>query len=116
MSAKSSAEYILGLDIGVSSVGWAMLGTTRGKPDNLIRCGSRVFDAGIDEGDFSAGKENSRNATRRQARAARRLISRRMRRRRKLFNLLVKAGLLPPGDPAKVLPELDASLRKKNSV
>jgi len=113
MSEKISGEYILGLDIGASSIGWAILGAPKGKPANLIRLGARVFDAGMEEGDFAAGKENSRNAARRQARQARRLLSRRVRRQRKVFNLLVKAGLLPAGDPAEVIPALDAALRAK---
>jgi CRISPR-associated endonuclease Csn1 len=113
MAEKISGDFILGLDIGASSVGWAILGTDKGKPVKLVRCGARVFDAGMEEGDFAAGKENSRNATRRQARQARKLTNRRWRRQRKLFNLLVKAGLLPPGDPGKVIPELDGTLRAK---
>jgi CRISPR-associated endonuclease Csn1 len=114
MADKISGDFILGLDIGASSVGWAILGTDKGKPVKLVRCGARVFDAGMEEGDFAAGKENSRNATRRQARQARKLVNRRWRRQRKLFNLLVKAGLLPPGDPGKVMPELDATFRAKH--
>jgi CRISPR-associated endonuclease Csn1 len=111
MAEKISGDFILGLDIGASSVGWAILATDKGKPVKLVRCGARLFDAGMEEGDFAAGKENSRNAARRQARQARKLTNRRWRRQRKLFNLLVKAGLLPPGDPGKVIPELDVTLR-----
>jgi len=116
MPDRISGEYVLGLDIGASSVGWAVLGAHKGKPPNLIRLGARVFDAGMEEGDFAAGKENSRNAARRQARQARRLLSRRVRRQRKVFNLLVKAGLLPAGDPATVIPALDATLRATHTV
>jgi len=113
MALENPGNYILGLDIGASSIGWAILQTADARPVTLIRCGARVFDAGMEEGDFAQGKENSRNAARRQARMARRLTNRRMRRRRKLFNHLVKAGLLPPGDPAQVIPALDAALRPK---
>jgi CRISPR-associated endonuclease Csn1 len=114
MAEEICGDFILGLDIGASSVGWAILGTDKGKPARLIRCGARVFEAGIEERDFAEGKDNSRNATRRQARQARKLINRRVRRQRKLLNLLVKAGLLPPGDPAQVIPDLDSSLRAKH--
>jgi CRISPR-associated endonuclease Csn1 len=114
MASESAKPYVLGLDIGASSIGWALIGTSNRKPQGLIRCGARVFDAGMEEGDFSAGKENSRSAARRQARQARKLINRRLRRQRKLFNLLVKAGFLPAGDPAQVLPQFDAALRKKH--
>lgn len=114
MAEKISGEYILGLDIGTGSVGWAILGTDKGKPARLVRCGARVFDAGMNEGDFAKGEQNSRNADRREARLARRLLNRRVRRQRRLLKLLVGAKLLPPGDPAKVLPELDGQLRKKH--
>lgn len=113
MEDKRAAPYVLGLDIGASSVGWALIGLDRGKPAHLIRCGARVFDCGIEGTDFSAGKDNSRSATRRQARMARRLLNRRFRRQRRLFNLLVKAGLLAAGDPAQVVPALDAAIRAK---
>jgi len=113
MEDKRATPYILGLDIGASSVGWAVIDLDRGKPAHLIRCGARVFDCGIEGTNFSAGKDNSRSATRRQARMARRLLNRRFRRQRRLFNLLVKAGLLPAGDPAQVLPALDATIRAK---
>ena len=60
MSSSAKGNYILGLDIGASSIGWSLIGATGGKPASLIRCGARVFDAGMEEGDFAAGKENSR--------------------------------------------------------
>jgi CRISPR-associated endonuclease Csn1 len=123
-------EYILGLDIGVASVGWAIIGQKDGKPDRLIRLGSRVFDAGMDEGSFEAGKENSRNAARRQARQARRMTERRVRRHAKLYRLLARAGLLPESEHPELLrgppreeraryvheqlKALDADLKKKH--
>jgi len=113
MSSSAKGNYILGLDIGASSIGWSLIGATGGKPASLIRCGARVFDAGMEEGDFAAGKENSRNAARRQARQARRLTDRRARRKARLFHLLQKAGLLPAGEPATILPALDAQLRAR---
>ena len=89
MANPTGVPYILGLDIGASSIGWALLAANTDRSERLLRCGARVFDAGMEEGDFSAGKENSRSAVRRLARQARKLTSRRMRRQRKLFNLLV---------------------------
>lgn len=103
MEDKRATPYILGLDIGASSVGWAVIDLDRGKPAHLIRCGARVFDCGIEGTDFSEGKDNSRSATRRQARMARRMLARRVRREAKLYRTLAQAGLLPVGDRPDLL-------------
>lgn len=89
--------YILGLDLGAGSVGWALLRadkTKSPKPVGIERCGVRIFQSGV-EGDFESGNTESRNLKRRLARQARRILDRRARRKAKLFNLLVQAGLLP---------------------
>ena len=97
-------EYILGIDLGSNSLGWAMIGLIDGEPAQLIRAGTRVFEAGM-EGDLESGREESRNLKRREARLQRRQTRRRGRRLKKIFNLLVRFGLLPASDAA------DANLR-----
>ncbi len=87
-------EYILGIDLGSNSLGWAIVGLIDGEPAQLVRAGARVFEAGMD-GDLSSGREESRNLKRREARSHRRLLWRRRRRLTKLFNLLSRSGLLP---------------------
>jgi CRISPR-associated endonuclease Csn1 len=104
-----SSDLMLGLDLGVNSVGWALLKAESKQPRSLVRAGVRVFEAGV-EGNFESGKAASRNLDRREARQARRMIERRARRLRKIFNLLESAGLLPHGEPASVLPPLDKEL------
>ncbi|HEV2176446.1 MAG TPA: hypothetical protein VGW33_04485 [Terriglobia bacterium] len=74
----TAGPFVLGLDLGTNSLGWAMIGLDEGKPARLIRCGARVFDAGM-EGDIASGREESRNLKRRQMRLQRRQIGRRVR-------------------------------------
>ena len=88
-------EYILGIDLGTNSLGWAVVGLIDGEPAQLVRAGARVFEAGM-EGDLSSGREESRNLKRREARSHRRLLWRRRRRLTRLFNLLRRFELLPP--------------------
>lgn len=90
-------DYVLGLDIGTNSVGWAAVEQKDGRPVKLLRAGVRVFDAGVD-GDIESGRDESRAVKRRQARLRRRMLERRTRRLKKLAHLLQDAGLLPPGD------------------
>ncbi len=84
--AISPSHYVLGIDLGTSSVGWAIIDWRDGGPVGLLRAGSRVFDAGM-EVDNKSGKESSRNVARRAARLIRRQHWRRARRLRKIFNL-----------------------------
>lgn len=108
-------DYVLGIDLGTTSVGWAMVGWRDGGPAGLVRAGSRVFDAGMDV-DNKSGKESSRNLNRRTARLIRRQHWRRGRRLRKVFHLLKSYGLLPaepvegPENRQDFLNELDHSI------
>lgn len=97
MSEQPSQEYVLGIDLGTNSIGWAVIGLIDGEPAEIVRAGARVFEAGMD-GDISSGREESRNLKRRQMRLQRRQAWRRARRLKKIFALLQRYGLLPPGD------------------
>lgn len=98
MSGELSGRYILGLDLGVSSVGWAVVEVNdEGQPCGLRAAGSRIFPAGLD--DLEKGKGESPNAARRATRLRRRMLDRRSRRRQKLFSALLGAGLLPLAGP-----------------
>lgn len=59
-----TALFVLSADLSTNSLGWALIGLDRNKPAQLIRCGARVFDAGMDSGIVS-GAEESRNLKRR---------------------------------------------------
>lgn len=73
-------RLVLGLDIGISSVGWAIIDIDSGK---VVDAGVRLFP--------EASKEN--NEKRRGFRGGRRLKSRKATRRRDLFNVLKKHKL-----------------------
>jgi CRISPR-associated endonuclease Csn1 len=86
--------YTLGLDIGSNSIGWALLNTNK-KP-SIVDLGVRVFPEGVDRD--TKGLEKSKNATRREARGARRSHQRRNLRKQRLLNTLQIAGLLPQNE------------------
>ncbi|MGD9546400.1 MAG: type II CRISPR RNA-guided endonuclease Cas9 [Candidatus Krumholzibacteriia bacterium] len=97
------ARYILGLDLGPNSIGWAMLEADpeTGEPVGFFDTsaaqhppmGVRVFEAGLDN--FDTAKEQSLNQARRTARSMRRNHARRNARKKQLRSLLTEAGLLP---------------------
>ncbi len=91
--------YILGLDLGSASVGWALVRLDKkSEPTDLLRAGVRVFDPGVDAGSVDqilSGKDESKAAKRRQMRLQRRQLRRRAGRQRDLFELLQRSGLLP---------------------
>lgn len=99
MNSSRSGPYILGLDLGSSSLGWAVIGLNPdGEPVRLARCGVRIFDPGVagTELEILQGKDESRAAKRRQMRLQRRQMRRRAARQRDLFELLQANGLMPP--------------------
>ncbi|MGC9455834.1 MAG: type II CRISPR RNA-guided endonuclease Cas9 [Phycisphaerae bacterium] len=106
-----ATDTILGLDLGANSIGWCLLQLEDGSPCGVIEAGVRAFEAGV-EGDIASGRAESRAATRRSARLMRRQTERRSRRKRKVFHILQKAGLLPEGSPDTVIPSLDKELLK----
>lgn len=80
----------LGLDLGPNSIGWALINEDGCR---LVDCGVRVFPEGVDN--FDTTKEKPRNEARRIARGMRRQIARRARRKRRLRDALIEAGLYP---------------------
>ena len=108
-------SYVLGLDLGSASIGWALVEPNK----KVIDCGVRIFDPGVDLETFQKGKEgSSNNVARREARLHRRQLRRRAGRQRELFELLQRQDLLP-GTPTKdsvtrhqILQKLDCDLRE----
>lgn len=115
MAANSAGDFILGIDLGTNSVGWALVKLVDDNPAGLIRAGARVFEAGMD-GDLESGQEESRNKGRRDARSHRRQLWRRARRLKKIFRLLQCYGLLPsreattPDERQDLVNELDKQI------
>ncbi len=88
--------YAIGLDIGISSVGWASVALDEeDKPCGIIGMGSRIFDAAEQPktGDSLA-------APRRAARSARRRLRRRRHRNERIRALMLREGLLSEAELA----------------
>ena len=82
-------ERILGIDLGIASIGWGVIET--GEPDgSVVATGVRCFDAPLVD---KTGEPKS--AQRRAARGARRVIRRRRQRMNAVRKLLHQNGLLP---------------------
>ena len=85
------SKYILGLDLGSNSIGWALLrANAAGKPTGLVDLGSRIFNKAVED-----KTPKPKNEKRRDSRLARRVVQRRARRRQRMLNYLVRLNLLP---------------------
>lgn len=92
---EKNSSYILGLDLGTNSVGWALLDADeKNKPTKIVASGVRIFEAGV-EGDIAGGRDASRAAVRREKRLGRRQNWRKAWRMKKVYMTLSNAGLLP---------------------
>jgi CRISPR-associated endonuclease Csn1 len=94
MPVKINEPLTFGLDIGIASVGWAVLA-----PNRIINLGVRCFDKAE-----TAKEGESLNLARRQARLMRRRLRRRAWRLTKLARLLKREGLIPDVDTLKLQP------------
>lgn len=84
---------ILGLDLGATSIGWALFDTEKVM---LLDAGSHIFPVGLKEDDYAkSGKEISKNKSRREARGARRRYYRFKMRRERLKKVLNEMGFMP---------------------
>jgi CRISPR-associated endonuclease Csn1 len=92
------SKFILGLDLGPNSIGWAIIRTDtpdEQSPMGIVRTGVRIFQEAVD-----AKTRTPKNQARRDARGARRLLARYRMRRDLLVKICVSAALLP-ADEAK---------------
>lgn len=90
MTDKAHEPLTFGFDIGIASVGWAVLSTKR-----IVALGVRAFDAAEHP---KTGA--SLNEHRRLMRTARKRLQRRALRLKKLRRLLRSAGMIATADPA----------------
>ncbi len=124
-SGVSAQPYVLGLDLGSASLGWALVGVdATDTPVSLIRAGVRIFEPGVDGSalEIQQGKDQSKAVDRRAERLRRRQLRRRVARQRELFGVLQGVGLLPArtskvgvGSEVRhqVLNDLDADLTQR---
>jgi len=94
---ENKEKYILGLDLGISSVGYALVKEKSGNNSNeLIKMGVRIVNADPDfHGKFEKGQAASKNASRRQKRQIRRGYQRYLLKKNQLINLLEDYRLMP---------------------
>lgn len=86
----SKMSYRLALDLGSTSLGWAMVRLKDEQPMAVIKAGVRIFSDGRNPKDGS-----SLAVTRRLARAMRRRRDRLLKRKQRMMALLIKHGFFP---------------------
>lgn len=90
-------KRILGLDLGVGSIGWSLIEVDdNNAPVQILALGSRIVPLSDDDmKEFSQGKSISKNEKRTIKRTARKCIDRYQQRRQNLMQELRKHGMLP---------------------
>lgn len=91
-------KKILGLDLGVSSIGWALVNEAEHTDEHssIIKLGVRVNPLTVDElQNYEKGKSITTNADRTLKRSMRRNLQRYKLRRQELINVLIEAGFIP---------------------
>lgn len=85
-------QYILGLDLGTSSLGWAVIVREGASATSILNAGSTVFPSGKA---MVNGVEKTNNEERRNSRQARRQLARRRLRKQHLLRLLIEKDMCP---------------------
>ena len=89
-------KKILGLDLGVGSIGWALIETDDNLPQKILGMGSRIVPISKDDSDqFSKGQAITKNADRTARRTARKGYNRYQMRRALLTQSLRNNNMLP---------------------
>lgn len=101
-------KNILGLDLGVGSIGWSLIqADDDGNPHSILGIGSRIVPLSTDDSnEFSSGNAISKNQKRTQKRTTRKGYDRYQLRRQNLTDELRRLGMLPDERLIK-LPVLD---------
>ncbi|WP_378182072.1 type II CRISPR RNA-guided endonuclease Cas9 [Aquimarina sp. SS2-1] len=95
-------KKILGLDLGTTSIGWALVNEAENdnETSNIIKLGVRVNPLTVDEKtDFEKGRPLSTNANRTLKRGARRNLQRYKLRRKELIKILKDKGFIADDSP-----------------
>ncbi len=101
-------KKVLGLDLGVGSIGWCLLEKDENNtPQRIIRMGSRIVPISSDEeSGYTKGNAISKNADRTAKRTARKCYDRYQLRRQALIDLLKRYGMMPSSELMLKLPPL----------
>ncbi|WGK70079.1 HNH endonuclease domain-containing protein [Candidatus Haliotispira prima] len=82
----------LALDLGITSIGWAISKPKPQSAGDILHCGVRIFSPGMEK---KKSGYQSKTAERQKYRAARRLYNRRLRRKMGLLRVLIKENMCP---------------------
>lgn len=90
-------KKVLGLDLGVGSIGWSLIALNeQDEPAEILAMGSRIVPLSEDDAtEFQQGKAISKNKQRTLLRTMRKGINRYQQRRTRLTNILRQHGMLP---------------------
>lgn len=88
---------VLGLDLGVNSIGWTLINEENGWLECIEGMGSRIIPEKDEHRDFEKGNKITKNATRRIKRGSRKLNQRYKQRRNNLIKLFNILGITPKG-------------------
>ena len=90
-------KKILGLDLGVSSIGWSLIALNeKEEPAEILSMGSRIVPLSTEDTDeFQKGAAISKNSRRTLLRTMRKGINRYQQRRTRLTRILQSQGMLP---------------------
>ena len=101
-------KKVLGLDLGVGSIGWCLIEKDNDNmPQRILRIGSRIVPISSDEeSGYKKGNAVSKNADRTVKRTARKCYNRYQLRRQALVDLLKRHGMMPTTDLMLKLPPL----------
>ena len=111
-------KKVLGLDLGVGSVGWCLINADEdNNPKDILGMGSRIVPLSSDESnEFTSGNAASKNQKRTQKRTTRKGYDRYQMRRKALTEKLRELGMLPDEHLIK-LPIMDLwTLRARAAI
>lgn len=108
-------KKVLGLDLGVGSIGWCLVEKDdKNIPLRIIRMGSRIVPiTKEEENGYTRGNAISKNADRTVKRTARKCYDRYQLRRKALVNLLKRCGMMP--DKGLILEQSPLDLWQKRA-
>ena len=96
MEQKVPADYVLGLDLGVSSIGFAIVKSIGEKPGEILKMGVRIIPLSKDdETEFTQGNAISKNRNRTIKRTQRKGLDRYQLRRKALIAVLTANNMMP---------------------
>ncbi len=93
---KNDFKKILGIDLGIASIGWALIEADDKTPQKIIDMGVRIIPlTADDEKEFSQGNAITKNQKRTEKRTQRKGLDRYQLRRKALLRLLEEKKMMP---------------------